>query len=188
MNIFHLRNDLMKLEQAIVKHSVDRTSAVERDIGKTVFYFTCVLCNNMVCVLCLLCLEYSLSQLREYEDRITADIQNHLMKSNSNTKGVILWLKHGASSINPEPIHMKEIISYLISNCTFTSTGFDICEIYNLDMKSKYEKVLRALYVMRQGDSVVVPLLENQKLDVEALLAIKNKYSLPDVTSKELED
>ena len=75
-------------------------------------------------------------------------------------------------------------VNYLIENCQYDSSGYDICEIYNLELDEKYNKVLKALKYMQ--DPVPNLRFEQHSLDVELLQGLKIAHVIPDISLSEL--
>lgn len=122
------------------------------------------------------------ANVTKYQDEIT----NHFLKSNSNDRGLILWLKKPSASklLAPEPIHLKEVLGFLLQHNMYQSTGFDICEIYKLDIDAKYACIIKALEFMKE--SKVPPTSGTKQLDVAYLQHMKDMYCVPDVNEQEL--
>ena len=176
------------MEEVIVGKAMTRTTLAEADANpisiNNSFYYHLYYCYSYIIDECVP--DSTRKRLEERENEIRRNIQNHLMKSNTEKKGLILWLKSGVSlDIRPEPIHLKEIVAFLIANRSFTSTGFDIYEVFFLDTDSKYESILRALDYERREEKP--PVHHDQKtLSLDRLLKIKEKYNLPDVSDEAL--
>lgn len=68
----------------------------------------------------------------------------------------------------------------MIANCQYDSTGYDICEIYNLEEDIKYDKILNALKNIR--DPVPNLRYEQQCLDVEMLQELKTTHGIQDMS------
>jgi len=122
---------------------------------------------------------------------------------------LIMWLKPGKQrTLNPEPIHLREIVSaqvyrnscltftnalrdkivqvnYLIENCQYESTGYDVCEISHLEQDDKYAKILAALEALR--DPVPNLRYEQRSLDVDMLQGFKTLHGIPDMSGEELQ-
>lgn len=156
--------ELKAMEEVIVGKAMTRTTLAEADADQ---------------------INSTRKRLEERENEIRRNIQNHLMKSNTEKKGLILWLKSGVSlDIRPEPIHLKEIVAFLIANRSFISTGFDVYEVFFLNTDSKYESILRALDYERREEKP--PVHARKTLSLDRLLTIKEKYNLPDVSDEAL--
>jgi len=129
-------------------------------------------------------------RLKEREELMVTDIARQYVKSNSEDQGLIMWLKPGAvRRINPEPIHLKEVVNYLINDCHYDSTGYDVCEIYELDLNLKYERVLRAVECMRNPPRAVPNLrYEKLSLDMKYLKYMKSIHNIPDMSQEDLKE
>lgn len=73
-------------------------------------------------------------------------VSRELLRANSSTNGVILWLKPGVSrDIKPEPIHLRETIAFMRDNCEYESSGHDSYDIYHQDEAYQFDKIVEQL-------------------------------------------
>lgn len=148
------------------------------------------------------------AELAKHSDSMVEDIARHYVKSSTDEEGLIMWLKPGVKlSMTPELIHLREVVriialylfncdtiliiismiaqvNYLIANCQYDSSGYDICEIYNLELDDKYNKVLKALRDIQ--DPVPNLRYEQDSLDVEFLHGLKIAHGIPDMSLSDL--
>ena len=78
----------------------------------------------------ILFLRHSRKSIASLDDELLGSIRTSLLSRNTAERGIISWLNAGVSrNINPEPIHLRQTIQYLIANAKFDRTGYDIFEI-----------------------------------------------------------
>ena len=78
-------------------------------------------------------------------------------------------------------------ISFLLQNCEYESTGFDVYDLYGMDQQSKYEVIIRTVENLR-NPTLQVPNLRFEKLtlDLERLRQLQVTHHIPEVDATEL--
>lgn len=76
------------------------------------------------------CIKKSKKTLSALDDQLLGSISASLSKRNTAERGLIMWLNPGVSrDINPEPIRLRDTLSYLFANADYVSTGYDAFDI-----------------------------------------------------------
>jgi hypothetical protein len=79
-------------------------------------------------------------------DALRGEISAHFLKHNTAERGIIAWLKPGIPRrFSPAPIHLKPALQYLMDNNEFSSTSYDVCDIFTDDVKTQYGKIVTRL-------------------------------------------
>jgi hypothetical protein len=80
--------------------------------------------------------------ISETSERLRDEISKHVLKHNTAEKGIIAWIKPGVSrQLNPEPIHLKAALKYVLEFSEYESTGYHIGDIYSDDIETQYSKI-----------------------------------------------
>ena len=80
--------------------------------------------------------------IAETRDTLRDEISRHVLKHSTSEKGIISWLRPGVSrQLNPEPIHLKAALKYVMEFSQYKSTGYHICDIYSDDIETQYLKI-----------------------------------------------
>ena len=131
-------------------------------------------------------LDDTLAKVKERHDAVVSHIRTQFEKKNTKLHGLILWIQPNVDhTIYPEPLHLKAIVNYLLLNCHYTSTGFDVCEIIELDDDTKYSKI-SLLYFEYIRYEKALPCYGEKELDVEALQKIKRGLDIPTLDEDEI--
>jgi hypothetical protein len=89
------------------------------------------------------CSESSRAVIDETQSMLRGELTTHLLKQNTSFKGLICWLKPGVSlKVNPEPIHLKAALKYVLDHKEFDSTGYHICDIFSEQLDIQYAKIV----------------------------------------------
>lgn len=74
------------------------------------------------------------------------ELASHILKHNTSKRGIISWIKPGSNlKVNPEPIHLKAALKYVMVNEDYISTGFHPGDLFALDVDSQHAKIMSFL-------------------------------------------
>jgi hypothetical protein len=74
------------------------------------------------------------------------ELASHLLSNNNSNEGIITWLKPNVNLVvNPEALHLKECLKYLIEHEEYESNGFLLYDFINEDVDTHYEKIMKIL-------------------------------------------
>lgn len=150
-------NDLNDLESFVVMSSMDRTRKVEL-LSET----------NAV-----------QSSTAAAHAELQGQISTYISQRNTAKRGIISWLNPGVSrKLNPEPINLKEALSYLMKHENYESSGFDVFDLWDQEESVQYNKIMSLL-----SSRDVPTTTTTRKLDVSSYVRLKEKYFKNDLSN-----
>jgi len=74
---------------------------------------------------------------------LLGDVSSHLVKHNTSARGFICWLNPGVSRrLDPELLNFKEVLTYLMMNEEYESTGYDVFDIFHMSADDQYDNII----------------------------------------------
>ena len=78
------------------------------------------------------------------------EVRSHIVSQNTAHEGLITWMKPGVNfQIDPQPINLKEALSYLMERESYQSTGLEVLDFYAYEVDIQYEIILKILFPSR---------------------------------------
>ena len=103
---------------------------------------------------------------------VRTEITEQLLCSSTCDKGLIVWLKPNASRhINPEPIHLKETLDFLISNSHYKSSRAHSYDLLGMDENFQYESIVASFAEESESTDNV-----EKDLNLENVLKMQQMY------------
>ena len=110
--------------------------------------------------------------IHEATREVREEITKELLGSSTLDKGFIVWLKPDASrQINPEPIHLKQTLDFLISNSHYKSSGAHSYDLLVMDENFQYESIIAS--IAEEKESMIIV---EKDLSVEDVLELQEIY------------
>jgi hypothetical protein len=112
------------------------------------------------------------TNLTSAADAINGELREHLLKNNTSSAGIITWIKPGVSTdLRPEPIHFKEVMSFLLDNEDYESNGYDLFDFCNEEVDVQYNNIMALL----QDKHIAAP-SQSKKLSFPPYERMKHLY------------
>ena len=151
------------------------------NMGKDMLDLELMIINSMMQLTTLESKEiHDASQLvHELTHDVRTEITEQLLSSSTCDRGLIVWLKPNAlRQINPEPIHLKETLDFLISNSHYESSGAHSYDLIGMDENFQYESIVASF-----AEEKELTISVEKDLNVEDVLRIQQMYDKRSGTS-----
>ena len=116
--------------------------------------------------------------LTEAKDVVTSSLCSHLIQQNTAKRGVIAWVKSGASrNFNPEPLLLREALQFLALRESYSSTGYDIYDIFEKELDEQYDIIMKLVSMVRKDKKAYESMTSTPAtLSLKCYSALKTKY------------
>jgi hypothetical protein len=115
--------------------------------------------------------------LTEAADAVNEELREHLTQHNTSQAGVITWIKRGikSTSVQPEPLNLKEAMKYIFDRQDFESNGYDLYDFYAEDVDVQFTRIMALLRAKKTPISDYTPLTQ-KKLSCPPYERLKAAY------------
>lgn len=78
------------------------------------------------------------------------EVRTHMVSQNTAHEGLITWMKPGVNfQMDPQPINLKEALSYLMERESYQSTGQEVLDFYTDDVDIQFKIIMKILFPSR---------------------------------------